>query len=95
MKITFELDDGNKITFDNIVDYKFYDKDDVLQNLYEISEKDFDMDSFTKDTDKINELCKAVKEESKKCDELPSFSRFSEIVRKCAEKLEIIKETEQ
>lgn len=90
MRITIEYDDGRKASFDNVIDYTLYDRDDVLQNLYGT----VDLDTFLKDTDKVDELCEAVREKANECDCLPPPEVFSGIVMECAENLGIVKGAE-
>lgn len=87
MKITLEFDNGVKKTFDNIVDYSFYDKDDILSYLYSGSEPGFDIDSFAKDADKVDDLCRMVAERAKACEAFPATDEFMGIVMECAEEL--------
>lgn len=90
MRITIEYDDGRKVSFDNVVDYTLYDRDDVLQCLCGA----VDLDAFSKDADKVRELCEAVKEKANERDCLPPPEVFSEIVMECARRLGIVKEAE-
>lgn len=90
MKITLEFDNGNKKTFDNIVDYSFYDRDDVLSYLYTGSEPDFNMDKFIKDINRVNTLCKMVSDRAKACEAFPATDEFMGIVMECAKELGVV-----